>query len=389
MKKAGIYLVPTAGSLLLIMLYLLSICFRGLLSPQEYEFALQLRELCPRVSGAILPKLPAAAATLFTALFLWLAAMRLKLLHPGAAPCMYLTFPIVWWVGTSASPVPVMALLITVAAAGLFVSRREERLAGKLIGFAGGVAGATGAACFAKSGFFSWDALAMALLPILCLILAVRLEKLDDRGMAAPLLDRFGIFMAMLLLTMLAVLVLPPLCRQFKVSYPAYLTLFRPGESLYRSALAVFVPLLWLFLARKGEKSEEKIFLLCFASGFLLLALPPSLPWARLSSTLSPETLGPLKKELFSDRPATCFADDSSAAALKYCLDIPVIRVGRGPNDLPPSLLRNEMIECLASEDVIVASHRGELDAFLPKGRKKMIFTSPHNLQLILFRKGE
>ena len=119
--------MPAVGTLFLILLYFVSLYHRALLTPGEYEFALALKNIFPGISGNFLPKIPAAAATLATAGILWLTAAKFKLLHPGNAAALYLCFPPVWYVGTSASAVPLTVFFITLTAGGLFFARRAEK----------------------------------------------------------------------------------------------------------------------------------------------------------------------------------------------------------------------------------------------------------------------
>ena len=388
MKNVSTFWAPLAIILLLSALYMVSLLSRGILSASEYEFALELRRLFPSLRGTILPKVPAAAATLLTGALLWLTAARMRLIHPGVAPGMYLTFPVVWWAGTSASSAPVTALCTTAAMAGIFLSRRpDNHPAARFFFFLLGAAGAVATAYFAQTVFFRWEGAGMALFPPLFLLWAVRLEKLDDQELAAPLLDRMGILLAILLLTLLALLTAPGICRHFSIAYPRYLTPFHAGEPIYRPALALFIPLLWLYLGRKAKKSVEKVFFLCFAAGFVLLTLPPTLPWRRLAEIPGEDALAPIRHELLANDPV-CFADEAGAAAMAYTLNIPVRRVGRFQDAVPPPMMREMMIQELEHRDVIAAFGSGELDSFLPKGRDKTTFASPHNFKLILFPGG-
>ena len=111
MKKENLNLMPWAGAILAALLYIVSLNYRGMLSAGEYEYALMLKAYFPGLNGPFLPKLPAALATLLTGGLLWLTAARLRLLHPGCVAGFYLCFPPVWWIGTSATPAPVLCWL--------------------------------------------------------------------------------------------------------------------------------------------------------------------------------------------------------------------------------------------------------------------------------------
>ena len=387
MKKEDFNYMPAAGTLFLILLYFVSSYHRALLTPGEYEFALALKNTFPGISGNFLPKIPAASATLATAGMIWLTAAKFKLLHPGNAAALYLCFPPVWWVGTSASAVPVTVFFITLTAGGLFFARRAEKRSGILSGDIAAVAGAMGCAALVISPdpFFSWWSVIMAFLPVLFLTAGISLEKLDNRGLASRKINIWAIITALVMLMILALILIPPVCRFLKTPAPEWLNIYRPGERLYRPALALLIPQLWIYIVLKSERCAEKIFFFCFAVSFVLLTLPPSIPWQRFSETIHPELLASVRNDIMRNAP-TFFADDTTWAATSYLLDTPVRKVGREKLDLPPALLAQAIKESLKKgHDAVVVSGRGELDPFLPAGEKSMKYTSQQNCKLILF----
>lgn len=387
MKKDNFNYIPVAGTLFLIVLYFVSAYQRIMLTPGEYEFALALKAIFPGISGSFLPKIPAVIATLGTAGLLWMTAAKFKLLHPGCAAGLYLCFPPVWWIGTSASGIPLMVFTISLTAAGLFFARRTEKRTGKLAGITGTVLGAVGSAVLilAPAPFFSWWKILMAIFPSLFLSATLRLEKLDDRGLASRKINIWAIITALIMLLMLALLLITPICRFLKTTPPGFLTIRQPGESLYRPALALLIPQLWIYIVLKSERCVEKVFFFCFAVSFLLLTLPPAIPWQRFSETLHPELLNGIREDIMRNSPQI-FADDTTWAAISYLLDTPVRRVGRNKTDLPPALLDLAIKETLKKgNDAVVVSGGGELDAFLPAKEKNIKYTSKQNCNLILF----
>ena len=384
MNKEKLNLMPFIGTFLLIVLYICSLCYRGLLTPGEYDFALAMQQIFPVVSGTFLPKLPAALATLCTGGIIFLAAYRLKLLHPGIAAGLYLCFPPVWWLGTSATAIPVLSFLITVAVAGLFTSRKEQSIPAKAAGFLIGAAGAVGAAYLAQHVFFSWWSIFMALFPAASLACAIHLEKLDDRDLAGKRLNRLAVSIAVFLLIATGFFLLPSICRFLRISLPEMLEFFYAGKNLYLPAMALLVPLLWLYAAVRVQKSVEKIFFICFALGFVMLMLPPAIPWSKVSEIPTKATLLQMCPELLAVR-RTIFADDSSASAVAYNLGLPVRRVGRGRNDLPPGELKKEIISALRDGGAAVFSDDGELDAYLPLELDCVKYTSAENCKLYLY----
>ena len=384
MSEEKLNLSPWIGGILLILLYFAALSCRGFTSTAEYEFAVKLRELFPALQGTFIPKIPAAAATLLTGALLYLAAKKFKLANPGTSPVLYLCFPPVWFIGTSASPAPVLAFLISLAAAGLLLARKESKTSLKFAGFISGIAGAVGAAFFAQSGFFSWQSLIMALLPILFLTWAIRLEKQDDSGLANRKMNRLAIFIAVIFILLLILLLIPPVCRFLKIDFPETLAIFPKGTMLYRPALALIAPLLWLFMVRDTGKYAGKIAIIGIATGFFMLTMPSSLPWNKLSGVIQEDQLLPFKAELLANDPVF-FADDHTAYPISYCLKCrvnPVSRKIKGATH--PDFLKQQISDILKNSDVVVASADGELEAFLPD-KSKIKYTLKNKCNLFLF----
>ena len=386
MKQTKINWIPVAGGIALTLFYLLSLRYRGLFTIQECDYTLMLKGIFPRLSGTFLPKLPAALATLVTGLILFFAAVRLRLLHPGNAAAMYLCFPLTWWVGTSASSAPVLSLFIVIAAAGLFIAHRERNVFWKICGFAAGLAGAAAAAYLAQTGFFNWTGAVMAVLPLLFLTFAVRLEKLDDRGIAGRKLNVFTVICSVFLLLLMALLLAPSVCRFLKIAFPAQLTFFYAGERLYLPAAALLIPLVWFFMALKVDKAPEKVGIICFATALMLLFLPPTLPWQRMSRIPQSDGLMKIYPEIMVNNPVF-FGDNDTASAVSLQLNVPVRMVGRRKNELPPVQLKEKILEAVAKgRDAVVFSDRGELESFLPENRHCIRFTSQKKYKVFLFK---
>lgn len=384
MDNAKIKFLPWIGAALLAILYFASLHYRGFTSVAEYEFALKLWEYFPQISGSYLPKLPAAMATLLTGALLYLAAVKLKLANPGTAPVLYLTFPPVWYLGTSASPAPALAFLTSCAAAGLLAARKETNRWLKMVYVASGAVGAAGAAAFAQCGLFSWTGVIMAALPLIFLTWAIHLEKKNDQGLAAGRINRLAIFIAVVFLLMLVILLAAPVCRFLKLELPGYLDIYPKGERLYRPALALLAPLLWLFMVKESKHYAGKIAMIAVALGFFMLTLPPALPWNRLSGMIQDSYLKGLKTELLAGDPLF-FADDDSAAAVSYCLNKPVRLVSRKAGAIHHDELKNTINNHLADKkDVVVISTKGELESFLPE-RSKIKYSLKNKCNIFLF----
>ena len=376
------------GALLLALLYFAALRSRGFVSDAEYDFAVKFREFYPTLEGTVIPRLPAVFATLITGAMLYLAACKLKLSSPGTAAVLYLCFPPVWFIGTSASAAPLLGLLTSVAAAGLLISRKAQNPSSKFAGFAFGAVGAVGAAFFAQSGFFSWLGVIMAFLPILFLTLAIRLEKLNDNDMANSKINRLAIFLAVMFILLLVILIIPPACRFLKVEYPDSLSIYPAGTRLFRPALSLLAPLLWLYMVKETKHYAGKIAVIGMALGFFLLTMPFSLPWEKLFNTMQEKHIQPFKAELLANDPVI-FADDTSAASTSYCLNKAVTKVNRirrETNSIHPDELKTKISNTLATgtNDVVVVSADGELESFLPE-RSKIKYTLKNKYNIFLF----
>jgi hypothetical protein len=265
--------------------------------------------------------------------------------------------------------------------------QKSAKNSSKLAGFALGSIGAVGAAFFAQSGFFSWQGVFMAVLPLLFLIWAIRLEKLNDSGTADTRINRLAIFLAVVFILLLVVLLIPPVCRFLKTEYPDDLSIFPAGTRLYRPALALLAPLLWLYMVKEVKNYAGKIAVIGVAMGFFLLTMPFSLPWNRFSKVMQKEHIAPFESEILANDPVI-FADDKSAASICYCLNKTVIRVNRKKETgaVHPDLLKANISNVLAqnTNDVVVVSADGELESFLPE-RSKIKYTLKNKYNLFLF----
>jgi hypothetical protein len=221
-------------------------------------------------------------------------------------------------------------------------------------------------------------------LPAIFLTFGVYLDKLDMRGAALRRLNRMAVVTAMLFALMLIYFLLPSFARILKVDLPGDFTTLSGGVQLYRPALALLIPFLWIFIVLKSDRFSEKSFFLCFAIGFVLLTLPPAISWGKLSVIPSKAELEQMMPEISRNNPVY-FADDSTWAAISYTLDTPVRSVGKSADDLPPDQLAGKITEALRDGDVIVISARGELDSFLPENLTPVKFTSRQNCKIFRF----
>ena len=194
-------------------------------------------------------------------------------------------------------------------------------------------------------------------------------------------------FIAVLFIFMLALLLLPPICRFLRMECPAFLDIYPKGERLYRPALALLAPLLWLYMVKEVKNYADKIAMICVALGFFMLTLPPSLPWNNMTGMLQEKSIIPLSNELLVNDPVI-FADEATAAPIAYSLNREVRVVGHHENTLHPDKLKQAVNESLQTNDVVVASSRGELEQFLPE-TSKMKYTLKPEYNLYLFTGGK
>lgn len=387
MKVFSAVLKPAAVIMMFAMLYGVSLPFRPLFAPDEYDFAVRMMHFFPEISGLVSPKLPALAATMLCAGVIWTTAAKMKIFRPWSAAVIYLLLPPVWFYGTAALPVQIVVLSISLTVMLLYFARKSNHKASRACCSILAIAAALGTALLGKSDFFSWAAVPMALLPILSLHAAAKLERLDDRNRAEKVLDRIGGFLAFLLLFALALLLAAPLCRCFNCPCPEFLIFYPPGKRLFIPAMALIVPLLWFFMSSKAAKSTEK--LLCIAAGvaFVLLALPPSLPWHRFLHDLPGRATADLAKELGRSN-AEYFADRNYDAVIAYEWRVPVTVFGRRDGELHPEKLKDVITRALKKSDVIIALSSNNYDTFLPR-ENRIVYTSGSNRRIIRYSGGK
>ena len=367
MKKLLAALKPATGILLFALLYGVTLPFRPLFAPGEYDFAAFMLKIFPGMTGNILPKLPALAATMLTATLVLLLATRMRLSRPWIATVVYLVLPPVWFFGTSAAAEQIFALAVTLTVLLFYLGHKTPNIGLKTLCGVLAVPAAVGAAFILKWEHFSAACVLMAPVPLLSVAFAAYLEKLDDQGKATGLLNRLTFLLALLDILLLATLLVSPICRRFKLACPGIFHLYVPEGGILRPALSLVIPLLWFFLAKGAANIGHKVICLAVGIGFVILTLPASLPWSRLIRDMPGEAVMQLKEELQKGSP-TCFADVRYAGAIEYQLRLPVTLFGRGEGKLRPAELRSAIADALRSGDVLVALSDRDYDSYLPKG---------------------
>ncbi len=386
MKKFISGLIPLIEILLFIALYGVILPVRPLYAPDEFDFILAFQKFFPEMSGMILPRIPAALGTLLTGLVIWFCGKSLKLRYPDMAAAFFLLFPPTWFYGTSASLVPVFVFAVSLIAFGIFCGRREKALWKKLLCFTPVIPAALSVAGIVQAGFLSVACVVLSFVPIASLSLTAYLERLNDRGKASYRIDRFVRLAIILLVCSIILLLIPPFCRHFKWNCPASLIIYQPGESIFRPALSMLIPILWLFTGLSVKEMSSKISFIVIAAIFLLLTLPLSLPWERQNNFQLGKSLAALKPELTAVK-AVYFADSQLAGALSYELQLPVKTVGRSRTMLSPGELKKQIESTLPNSDVIVALSTNEYDSYLPK-HNKTEYLSSGKYRIIRFSKS-
>ncbi len=388
MKKYISGMIPAAMILLFAIIYGFSLPHRPLIAPDEYDFAALLMRFFPETSGCVLPKLPALAATLICAVLIWITARSLRLLHPWMPVVIYLLLPPVWFYGTASLPVQIFALAVSGTAAMLFFARKTTHSLVKGIFCLLAVFPAVLAAILLKYHQFSLAGAVMSAVPFLALSLGAYLERADDRGKGAKYVDRFIRLLVLLSLTALAMLILPPMCRYFQWEYPARLVIFPPGTSIMRPALVCIVPLLWYFMAKRETKISGKMLFIAAGAGFILLTLPPILPWQKFLHNTPGKTFSQLAGELKREN-VKYFADSNSAGVLAYEWRVPVTSFGRRPGEMRPLELRDAVKKALVSGDAVVVLSNREFDSYLPPESRGTIYTSGSKRRIIHYFGGK
>lgn len=383
MKKLVSVLKVGSGMALFALLYGVTLPFRPLFAPDEYDFAVRMSGFVPEMTGIVLPKLPALAATMLIAGLILLAAHRMRLVRPWLVSVVYLVLPPVWFYGTGAAVEQLFALAVTLVAVMLYLGRKSRHTFPKAALCLAAIPAAAAAAVLLKWEHFKLPSVLMAMIPMLALFAGAYLERLDDQGRAGKLLNRIAFLLAFCSLAALTLLILPPLSRYFKFHYPAALTLPLSGGVL-RPALAFLVPLLWYFLAKNAERAAHKTIYLAVGIGFMMLTLPAVLPWQRMLRDMPGEAVGRLAPELRRGSPCF-FADDQYAGALAYRLQVPVVRFGRKAGEMRPADLRGAVAEARKRGDVVVALSDREFDSYLPPESEGIIYTSGSKRRIIRY----
>ena len=386
MKKFVCGLIPIIEILLFISLYGVILPVRPLCAPDEFDFILMLQKFFPEISGKVMMRLPAALSTLFTGLTIYFCAKTVKLRYPAMAAAFFLLFPPTWFYGTSASIVPVFVLAVSLIAFGIFTGRRENSRLKKLFCFLPALPAAFLVAGTIQAGLLSIPCVVLSFVPVASLSLTAYLERLEDRGKASRRIDRVIRLTIILLLFSVAMLLVPSICRHFKMSYPDSLNIYQPGETVFRPALSLLIPVIWLFTGLSVKEASAKISFIIIAAIFLLLTLPLSLPWERQYNFRLDRELELMKKDL-NGEPAVYFADTGIAGALSYKLEVPVKKIGRSGSVVRPAMLKKEIDSALHTEHVFVALSGNEYDSYLPKYNRTE-YQSSGKYRIIRFSKS-
>ncbi len=388
MKKNIPGIVPAATAVLFILVYGVSLPNRPLTAPAEYDFAAFLMQFFPEISGRVMPKLPALAATGVCAALIWLTAWQLRLFHTWMPVVIYLLIPAVWYYGTAASAVQLCAMSVTWAAAMLFFARKTSLAVWKGALCLLAVIPALMAAVLLKYHLFSTAGAVMSLMPILSLCAGAYLERADDRGKGAKYFDRFIRLLVLISLAGLTLLVVPGIFRYFKWHYPEQLVFFAPGASVMRPALVCIVPLLWYFMAKRESRIRGKMLYCAAGIGFVLFALPPVIPWQKFLHNIPEQAFTTLAPELKRGAPGY-FADSDSAGIVAYELRVPVMRFGRNDGEMRPLELRRNLEKALTSGDAVVVLSDREFDSYLPPEERGIVYTSGTERRIIRYFGGK
>jgi len=388
MKKLLAALKPATGIALLTLLYAATLPFRPLFAPTEYDFAVQMRQFFPEMSGGVLPKLPALAATVFTAALVQLLAFRMRQARPWIATVTYLILPPVWFFGTAAAAEQLFTLAVTLTVLLFYLGHRSGRFALKLVFGLLAIPAAVGAALILKWEHFGVGCILMAPLPLLAVSWGAYLEKLDDRDLAGRTLNRLTFLLAFALIVLLGLALVAPVCRRFHLVCPRVLEYPTDGGGLLRIGLSLVIPLLWCFMEKQCARTPQKVICIALALGFMILTLPANMPWAKFLPVLPGAAVRQLAPELRRGAPR-CFADSRLAGVLSYELRLPVTRFGRSRGALRPLELKKAVAEALKSGDALVALSKREYDSYLPPESVGLVYNSGSGHRIIRYFGGK
>lgn len=344
------------GCAVIVLLYTAQAWLRPLAVPGEYNFIVLLQKYVPEYPDIpVLLRLPAMLATLLSGwLFFAIAKLR-DFKRPGILAAFYLLLPPVFYAGTAASAVPLLAAGVLLALLGLQKASMSDRLWGRAKAVFAALPGVLVTGMYATSVFCRKEDFLM-LIPVAAVfligIISDWIER-KDKERTRRILNRVIIICSAALCMLGVMIMIPQILRHFKVDFPAGLAFYHAGERIYRPMLMLLLPLVWLYLARDANKIGRKLFLMLGALGFLTFVLPLTLPWKIQRDLYAGYTFEKLSGEI-SRTDTVCFVMEKDSAFFRKYFKLPVRIIGENGFSSGSAGLNKELGEVLKKHNAVV-----------------------------------
>lgn len=348
------------GFLVMSAIYLAQAALRPLAAPWEYDFIVTLQEHFPGYpDNRFLLRLPSVMASLAGGVVMMHLAALCRIKRPGMTAVWYLLFPLTLYTGTAASGIPFLLLGVLIGVAGALKSAFSPVFSKRAAATVSALPGILLATFYVKSGFCRNSDFFMLLIPLGVLICGklFSMVEVSDKERFCRLFNRLVLIFAGLLAALGVIIVVPAILRHFKVDFPPKLALYHAGERIFRPMLLVFLPMLWLYLAKEAKKCSKKLLLAAGALGFFVFTLPMTLPWNIQRNVYISYPFERIGKDISRDN-TVCFVSASNASFFKKYFTLPVQVYGEKEIDLTPEQMKSKVAEKLKKHNVIVICTR-------------------------------
>ena len=354
-------------SLILLAIYLVESAVRPLIAPYEYQFISDLQKIFPDYPDKdILWRLPAVLITFAGAGIVWLSAKLWKFKHPGQAAVFYLLFPPVFYIGTSATLLPLVSTGVLAALYGLMKSAQTASIKKRFLTILSMLPVIIAALLYIDSALCKTSDLWMLAVTAAALIIMQFFNRLEqDKERTERFLNRFSRIMSVILLLLAIVVLVPSLLRHFKVDFPPEFSFYRAGERVIRPMLMLLMPLVWLHLARESKKNGKKLLLIGGSFAFLLFALPITLPWHIQNKLYWHYSFERISREL-PPEPMVCFVEKRDIPFVKRFIKCRIIPIGSASGESTPENLAKAVSGKLGNSNVLIVCSSDKVEKSCP-----------------------
>lgn len=352
---------------ILLTVYAVEAAVRPLAAPGEYLFVYQLHRLIPDYpEPRLLLRLPSILLTFAGAGTVWLLGGVWKLKHPGRAAAFYLLFPPVFYIGTSATLMPLLSTGVLLALYGLLKYVHTRAAKERFFTLLGVIPVIIVTAFYIDSDFCNIRDLWGIVAVVTALILVQWFNYLErDKERAGRCLDRFARISSIILLILAVMVMIPVLLRHFKVDFPPDFAIYGRGERIIRPLLMLLLPLLWFNLARGAKKNGKKLILIGGAVAFLLFALPITLPWRVQKNIYWHYMFENIAKELPAGN-TVCLAEEKDVPFFREFFKFPTTVIGENSGEIKPDELDKYVEKMLAQNNVLIVCSNDKLETSCP-----------------------